>query len=65
MWFRDWQKHSHTTCGERAVDVYGKDSHSEHEIEGKQDNKVVTVASVEVHHSQKIRSCCKETEKSR
>ncbi len=30
------------------VDVYGKDSHSEHEIEGKQDNKVVTVASVEV-----------------
>ncbi|XP_058626432.1 histone-lysine N-methyltransferase KMT5C isoform X3 [Onychostoma macrolepis] len=30
------------------VDVCGKDSHSEHEIEGKQDNKVVTVASVEV-----------------
>ncbi|KAL1278122.1 hypothetical protein QQF64_024795, partial [Cirrhinus molitorella] len=30
------------------VDLYGKDSHSEHEIEGKQDNKVVTVASVEV-----------------
>ncbi|XP_016395532.1 serine-rich adhesin for platelets-like isoform X1 [Sinocyclocheilus rhinocerous] len=30
------------------VDAYGKDSHSEHEIEGKQDNKVVTVASVEV-----------------
>ncbi|XP_073696836.1 histone-lysine N-methyltransferase KMT5C [Garra rufa] len=30
------------------VDVHSKDSHSEHEIEGKQDNKVVTVATVEV-----------------
>ncbi|XP_016399786.1 histone-lysine N-methyltransferase KMT5C isoform X3 [Sinocyclocheilus rhinocerous] len=30
------------------VDVYGKDSHSEYEIEGKQDDKVVTVTSVEV-----------------
>ncbi|XP_050954434.1 histone-lysine N-methyltransferase KMT5C [Labeo rohita] len=30
------------------MDVCGKDRHSEHEIEGKQDNKVVTVASVEV-----------------
>ncbi|XP_067271669.1 histone-lysine N-methyltransferase KMT5C isoform X1 [Pseudorasbora parva] len=30
------------------VDVYSKDSHCEHEIEGKQDNNIVTVASVEV-----------------
>ncbi|XP_026064071.1 uncharacterized protein LOC113047040 isoform X1 [Carassius auratus] len=30
------------------VDVFGKDSHSEHKIEDKQDNNVLTVATVEV-----------------
>lgn len=42
------------------VDMYVKDSHSEHENEGKQDNNVVTVASVEVTIPKKSKDSIKK-----
>lgn len=42
------------------VDMHVKDSHSEHEKEGKQDNNVVTVASVEVTIPQKSEDSIKK-----